>query len=76
MGRWIKKEVYVLTGFYEEFDDKGNEIYIPPEELYAETYERALELKEYAMEREGYVDVWISPDKEIHEFWVSDESDQ
>ena len=76
MGKWIKKEVYVLTGFYKEFDEEGNEIDIEPDELFADTYEKAIKLKEYAMGREGYEEVYINPNKEVREFWVSEESDQ
>lgn len=64
---WKKKMVYVLTAWFENFEESGYTE--PSEEFYADTMEEAECRKAALMETGEYEDVWISDEKEEREFW-------
>lgn len=65
---WKKKEVYVITAFFKDFEESGYDS--PSEEFFADTLEEAEYKKAELLKDDEYEDVLISDDKQEREFWV------
>lgn len=70
MVEWYKMKVYVLVALHEESENRSEEF----TEHYAETFEKAEELRESLLKMRQYKDVHIKPKPEEREFWKCKEA--